>query len=267
MSDSPAPGTPVSIREETMVIPTYPAPAPEPNPMFFEKRVNQGASGRVYPNPVTDRLSDERVDRPYQMVILENEYVQVMVLPEIGGRIFAGLDKTNGYDFFYRQHVIKPALIGLFGSWMSGGVEFNWPMHHRPGTFLPTDYVIEEGADGSRTVWLSEHDPHGAHQGHGRHLPLSRQGHRRDQSAPLQSHLPADVLPVVGERRRLRRRRVSDRLPARRQQRHLSHPPVHGRISHRPRRLLRPRFRRGHRHQLVSQHPAGHVLLRQPLRL
>jgi tetratricopeptide (TPR) repeat protein len=159
MSKSPTGGAPVSIREETMVIPTYPAPAPEPNPMFFEKRVNQGASGRVYPNPVTDRLSDERVDRPYQMVILENEYVQVMVLPEIGGRIFAGLDKTNNYDFFYRQHVIKPALIGLFGSWMSGGVEFNWPMHHRPGTFLPTDYFIEEGEDGSRTVWLSEHDP------------------------------------------------------------------------------------------------------------
>ncbi len=156
---NPVPGGPVSIREETMVIPTYPAPAPEPNPMFFEKRVNQGASGRVYPNPVTDRLSDEPVDRPYQMVILENDYVQVMVLPEIGGRIFAGLDKTNNYDFFYRQHVIKPALIGLFGSWMSGGVEFNWPMHHRPGTFLPTEYIIEDGADGSRTVWLSEHDP------------------------------------------------------------------------------------------------------------
>jgi tetratricopeptide (TPR) repeat protein len=159
MSQQSSTGRSVSIREETMVIPTYPAPAPEPNPMFFEKRVNQGASGRVYPNPVTDRLSDERVDRPYRMVVLENEYVEVMVLPEIGGRIFAGLDKTNGYDFFYRQHVIKPALIGLFGSWISGGVEFNWPLHHRPGTFLPADYLLEEAEDGSCTVWLSEHDP------------------------------------------------------------------------------------------------------------
>jgi tetratricopeptide (TPR) repeat protein len=152
-------GHPVSAWEETVVIPTYPAPTPEPNPMFFEKRVNQGASGRVYPNPVTDRVSDQKMDRSYQMVFLENEYLQVMVLPELGGRIFAGMDKSNDYDFFYRQHVIKPALIGLLGSWISGGVEFNWPQHHRPSTFMPVDHIIEEGADGSRTVWLSEHEP------------------------------------------------------------------------------------------------------------
>lgn len=35
-------------------------------------------------------------------------------------------DKTNGYDFFYRQGAIKPALVGLAGPWISGGVEFNW---------------------------------------------------------------------------------------------------------------------------------------------
>ena len=152
-------GHPISAWEETVVIPTYPAPTPEPNPMFFEKRVNQGASGKVYPNPVTDRVSDEKIDRPYEVVFLENDYVQVLVLPELGGRIFAGIDKSNGYDFFYRQHVIKPALIGLLGSWISGGVEFNWPQHHRPSTFMPVDHLIEEGADGSRTVWLSEHEP------------------------------------------------------------------------------------------------------------
>jgi len=48
-----------------------------------------------------------------------------MMLPEIGGRIHIGQDKTNGYDFFYRQNVIKPALVGLLGPWISGGVEFN----------------------------------------------------------------------------------------------------------------------------------------------
>ena len=69
------------------------------------------------------------------------------MLPEIGGRIFIGQDKTNAdYDFFYRQDVIKPALVGLAGPWISGGVEFNWPQHHRPGTFLPADVAIEEEA-------------------------------------------------------------------------------------------------------------------------
>ena len=62
-----------------------------------------------------------------------------MVLPELGGRIHVGHDSRNGYDFFYRNNVIKPALVGLAGPWISGGVEFNWPQHHRPATFLPTD--------------------------------------------------------------------------------------------------------------------------------
>ena len=96
----------------------------------------------------------------YQSARLENEFVRLVMLPEIGGRILIGQDKTNhDYDFFYRQDVIKPALVGLAGPWISGGVEFNWPQHHRPGTFMPADVFIEEEADGARTVWLSEHDP------------------------------------------------------------------------------------------------------------
>jgi len=146
--------------EEAITIPTYPPPPPDPNPMFLERRVNQGASGRVYPNPLTDHITHhEKVDKSYLAVFLENEYIQLIILPELGGRIFGALDKTNGYNFFYRQHVIKPALIGLFGSWISGGMEFNWPQHHRPSTFMPVDHLIEEHADGSCTVWLGEHDP------------------------------------------------------------------------------------------------------------
>jgi len=67
-----------------------------------------------------------------------------------------GVDKTDGYNFFYRQHVIKPALIGLIGAWMSGGVEWNIPHHHRASTFIPVQYRIEENADGSKTVWVGE---------------------------------------------------------------------------------------------------------------
>jgi tetratricopeptide (TPR) repeat protein len=150
---------PVRCWREQVVIPTYPVQDADPNPMFLEKRVYQGSSGRVYPNPFTDRVALEKKDQTYSGIMLENEYIQLMILPEIGGRIHAGLDKTNGYDFFYRQHVIKPALVGLLGPWISGGVEFNWPQHHRPSTYMPVHASIEEHADGSRTVWLSEHDP------------------------------------------------------------------------------------------------------------
>jgi len=145
--------------EESVTIPTYPAPLADRNPMFLDKRVYQGSSGKVYPNPVTDHISDDKIDKQYQAVFLENEFLRIMILPEIGGRIHIGLDKTNNCDFFYRQNVIKPALVGLLGPWISGGVEFNWPQHHRPSTFMPVCYTMEDGQDGSRTVWLSEHEP------------------------------------------------------------------------------------------------------------
>ncbi|HEV2133558.1 MAG TPA: DUF5107 domain-containing protein [Terracidiphilus sp.] len=149
----------VSCYEQQIVIPTYPVQEPDPNPMFFESRVYQGSSGKVYPNPFTDRVALEKVEQSYRAIMLENEYLQLMILPEIGGRIHAALDKTNQYDFIYRQHVIKPALVGLLGPWISGGVEFNWPQHHRPSTYMPVHAQIEKSADGSCTVWLGEHDP------------------------------------------------------------------------------------------------------------
>jgi tetratricopeptide (TPR) repeat protein len=149
----------VRVWEEEILLPAYPAMPADPNPMFLEKRVYQGSSGKVYPNPFTDRLSTEKSERTYRAIYLENEYVRLMILPEIGGRIHTGEDKTNGYDFFYRQNVIKPALVGLLGPWISGGVEFNWPQHHRPSTFMPVHTAIERAEDGSATVWLSEHDP------------------------------------------------------------------------------------------------------------
>src|SRR5260221_4019179 len=149
----------VSVRLEELVIPTYlPAP-PDKNPMYLEKRVYQGSSGKVYPLPFTDRIAERPVDRKWKAVWIENEFIRAMVLPQIGGRIHVFQDKTNGYDAIYNQPVIKPALVGLAGPWIPGGIELNWPKHHRPATFLPVDFEIEEHADGSKTVWCSDHDP------------------------------------------------------------------------------------------------------------
>lgn len=161
----------VRSRIEKVVIPTYEPHLPDPNPMFLEKRVYQGSSGRVYPLPFIDRIAEKKTDREWTAVYLENEYLEVMLLPEIGGRIHAVKDKTNGYDIFYRQSVIKPALVGLAGPWISGGVEFNWPQHHRPATFMPVEHEIETHADGGITVWMGDHDPMARMRGlHGVHL-------------------------------------------------------------------------------------------------
>ena len=152
----------VTAKLETLDIPTYSLGAPEKNPLFFEKRVYQGSCGKVYPVPFIDKVYQDTPPQPvsYRSARLENDFIRLVMLPEIGGRIFLGQDKKNDdYDFFYRQDVIKPALVGLAGPWISGGVEFNWPQHHRPGTYLPADVTIEDEGEGVFTVWMSEHDP------------------------------------------------------------------------------------------------------------
>lgn len=144
------------VIETKMVIPTYGVGKEEKNPMFFEKRVYQGSSGKVYPNPVIEKIEDVKKDREYDAVILENDYIEVVVLPELGGRIYAARDKSNGYDFIYRNHVIKPALVGLLGPWISGGIEFNWPQHHRPSTYMPVHHEVRLYHDGSVSVTVGE---------------------------------------------------------------------------------------------------------------
>ena len=141
---------------EKVTIPTYTTGAPEKNPMFLEKRVYQGSSGVVYPHPVIEKIADEKSMQEYTAVFLENEYLQVMLLPELGGRVQRAYDKIRGRDFVYYNQVVKPALVGLAGPWISGGIEFNWPQHHRPSTFEPVDFTLRDNADGSKTVWVNE---------------------------------------------------------------------------------------------------------------
>ena len=146
----------VKAWKEQVVIPTYEVGKPEKNPIFLEKRVYQGSSGVVYPYPVIESISNQKTDKTYNAVFLENEYIKVMILPELGGRVQMAYDKIKQRHFIYYNHVIKPALVGLAGPWISGGIEFNWPQHHRPSTYMPVDSTIEENADGSVTVWVNE---------------------------------------------------------------------------------------------------------------
>ncbi len=143
---------------ESVKIPTYEIGEAEKTPIFLDKRVYQGSCGKVYPYPTIEKISDVKHDKEYEAVFLENDYLKVMVLPQLGGRIQRAYDKTNGYDFVYYNRVIKPALVGLTGPWISGGIEFNWPQHHRPTTFLPVDYVLAEHEDGSCSVLLHDVD-------------------------------------------------------------------------------------------------------------
>ena len=146
----------VKAWRELVTIPTYEVGKAEKSPIFLEKRVYQGSSGVVYPYPVIESISNEKTDKEWLAVWLENEYIKVMILPQLGGRIQMAYDKIKQRHFVYYNHVIKPALVGLTGPWISGGIEFNWPQHHRPSTYLPVDCDIAENEDGSVTVWVNE---------------------------------------------------------------------------------------------------------------
>lgn len=111
----------VNVWQETVHIPTYETGAQDVHPMFLENRVYQGSSGAVYPYGVTDTLSEDKTLKAWQAVWLENDYIKIMILPQLGGRVHRAWDKVRQRDFVYHNDVIKPALVGLLGPWISGG--------------------------------------------------------------------------------------------------------------------------------------------------
>jgi tetratricopeptide (TPR) repeat protein len=153
------PADTVKVWEETITLPTYRMNPNDPNPAFFRGQSYQGASRVIYPYPLQDNFTNEKMDQQYNALFLENAFLKVCVMPEIGGRLFYATDKTNEYEMFYRQHVIKPASIGMTGAWISGGIEFCVFHHHRASTHMPVDYRLTENPDGSSTIWIGEFEP------------------------------------------------------------------------------------------------------------
>jgi tetratricopeptide (TPR) repeat protein len=149
----------VKISEQEWVLPTYSVAPPDKNPMFFKGESYQGASRYIYPYALNDVISDEKADRPWKTVTLENEYIKLCVMPEIGGKLYYATDKSNGYNFIYKNNVVKPSNIGMLGAWVSGGIEWCVLHHHRASTFQTVDYTTSENSDGSKTIWIGETEP------------------------------------------------------------------------------------------------------------
>ncbi len=148
----------VTFSEETILLPTYETKVPDKVPLFFRSEEVQLAERHIYPYPFYDVQDTEKVDRTYKAIILENEYLKICVTPEMGGRLYYVLDKTNNYEVVYNNRVVKPALIGTLGAWTSGGVEWNTPHHHRATSLIPVDYSVQNHDDGSKTVWVGEYE-------------------------------------------------------------------------------------------------------------
>jgi hypothetical protein len=133
------------LRETVLEIPTYALGAMDPNPPLW--------NSLVYPYPMRTSVGGVKAVQRHRAVILENDYIRLIILPDLGGRIYAAHDKTNGdFDFIYHNHVIKPALVGLRGAWLSGGLEWNFPTRgHTVNTVSPVKYKTVTNSDGSVT--------------------------------------------------------------------------------------------------------------------
>src|SRR5215213_6093867 len=142
------------VWEAPLSIPTYELGAPDPNPALLDW--NRRKWRPVYPYPMMDTLTSRRVEQSYKAVYLENEYLKVTVLPELGGHVYAIFDKTANRDVLYTNHVVKYAMVAIRGAWVSGGIEWNFPDGHTLTTVSPIDYATRMESDGSAAVVIGD---------------------------------------------------------------------------------------------------------------
>jgi len=124
---------------------TYPFSDPNPNALLSE----------VYPYFRYDGFTDKPVNKPWTVVELENDYISLIILPEVGGKIWGAFEKKNNKPFIYYNEVVKFRDIGMRGPWTSGGLEANYGMiGHTPNTATPVDYSTRSNADGSVSCFI-----------------------------------------------------------------------------------------------------------------
>ncbi len=148
-----ATGEAVQYREELLTLPTYPwHDDPHPALRAYDNVI-------YYPYLRQEHISKTSVPRDYRTLVLENEYLRVTCIPELGGRIHSVLVKAIGQDMFHRNDVIKPALIAMRGAWISGGIEWNaGPHSHTVTAVSPVDALLRDNGDGSATLVVGNTD-------------------------------------------------------------------------------------------------------------
>ncbi len=140
------------ITEEVKLLKTYPYSDPDPVPILTD-------NPKIYPYFTFEGYSVEGKEMPWKIVTLENDYVQVFVLPESGGKVWGAIEKSTGNEFIYRNEVMKFRNIAMRGPWTSGGIEFNFGIiGHSPSTASRVDYLTTENEDGSVSCWIGNLD-------------------------------------------------------------------------------------------------------------
>jgi tetratricopeptide (TPR) repeat protein len=148
----PVHGQNSTIKEEIQNIRTYPYSDPNPIPSLA---LNSQLSV-FYPYFAFDGYTDKGVQKEWKVVTLENDYITVTVLPEVGGKVMGAIEKSTREEFIYLNHVLKFRAIGIRGPWTSGGIEHNFGLDlgHAPWTSSEVDYLLKENSDGSVSCFV-----------------------------------------------------------------------------------------------------------------
>ena len=142
-------GAKAIVKEYDRLFTTYPYSDPDPVP----------AMSRYYPYYRYDGFTDKPIQKKWKVVELSNDYLQILILPEIGGKVWAAIDKTTGKPFIYFNHVVKFRDVSMRGPWTSGGMEANYGIiGHTPNCFSPVDYLVRHNADGSASCFIGTLD-------------------------------------------------------------------------------------------------------------
>ena len=145
-----------SIQRE--IITTYPFSDPDPIPVFARSSL-WGSGSKIYPYFVFNGFTFDPRPQNWTVVRLRNKYIEVAILPEVGGKVWGATDLTTGHNFLYTNRVLKFREIGLRGPWTSGGIEFNFGIiGHAPSTATPVDYYVEKKSDGRLLCTVGNYD-------------------------------------------------------------------------------------------------------------
>ncbi|MGO9310159.1 MAG: DUF5107 domain-containing protein [Spirochaetia bacterium] len=148
----------VKAWQDTIAIPTYLLGPEDPNPPLLVRRrglIHPG-SRIIYPYALQEDLSNRKEEKEWRIFHLENRWLHIGVLPELGGRVLFAHDKASGREALHYNHVIKYARIGIRGAFFAGGIEWNFPNGHTVTTSSPVDCAIRENDDGSVTLLVGD---------------------------------------------------------------------------------------------------------------
>jgi len=145
----------VRVWQDEIVLPTHEEGPPDINPPFdlFKRRAFS-----TYPYTTRENLTHKRTERTWRTLNLENEYLKVVVLPDLGGRLYSCVDKSNDTEMFYANSSIKFAQVAYRGAWVALGIEFNFPVSHNWMTVSPVDFGMVQHNDGAGSIWVGNID-------------------------------------------------------------------------------------------------------------